>query len=120
MNAYVMPGLKRKYMPKVINPNEIIEAVCYYFGLTKKDISNKCRKRDIIYARQMAIYLLCLNTNLTLVYISTMFGDAITDHTTVLHSRDKITSYLTQRLQPFEINFAQNDLNKIQNLISNN
>lgn len=123
MNYTMMPGLKMAYMPKILKatrPDSIISAVCDYFNVSKKEISTKCRKRDIVYPRQMAVYLLCFNTDLSLKAISLLFGESITDHTTVIHSRDKIVSYLTQRLKPFETNFAQDDLNQIQNLISKN
>lgn len=117
LSPYVMAGLKSQYMPgslKTVKADEIIEATCTYFGIERSEISEKCKKRHIVYARQIAIYLLCYNTSLTLKRISELFGQAVTDHTTVIHARQKINDYLSQKLQKFDINKTKQDLINIE------
>ena len=50
--------------------------------------SGQSRGRDVVNARQIAMYLIRRMTNLSLNDIGKAFGDR--DHTTVLHSLDKV------------------------------
>lgn len=72
---------------KVISPSDIIIKGCDYFGLTKKQLIEKNRKRELVNARHMIIHLLCKNTIYKLSYIAKLMGFA--DHSTIIHSRDK-------------------------------
>lgn len=51
-------------------------------GITVKDLKGRCRTRAIVEARQIAMYLLRLYTDLSLIKIGKWFNR---DHTTVLH-----------------------------------
>lgn len=51
-------------------------------GITVKDLKGRCRTRAIVEARQVAMYLLRLYTDLSLIKIGKWFNR---DHTTVLH-----------------------------------
>jgi|GEM_PF-3115651 len=68
--------------------DKIIGIVVEYYGFTFAKMSIKSRKREIVHARQIAMYLLSTRTHLSLKSIGEMFGNM--DHTTVIHARDSI------------------------------
>ena len=70
------------------NSEQIIEAVCNYFGITKADIVGKKRNKEIVEPRMIAIYMIEEMLELPLVSIGQLFGGR--DHTTIMHARDKI------------------------------
>jgi chromosomal replication initiator protein len=63
---------------------EIQKAVCAYFGLTPEGLVSKVRKREIVQARQIAMYLSRILTKSSLSSIGAQIGGK--DHATVLHS----------------------------------
>ncbi len=71
-----------------LSPDEIIEAVCKYFDITKQDIIGKKKSKEIVEPRMIAIYLISEILEIPLVSIGKIFGGR--DHTTIMHSRDKI------------------------------
>ncbi|MDR0692657.1 MAG: chromosomal replication initiator protein DnaA [Prevotellaceae bacterium] len=64
--------------------NEIQKAVCSYFSLTPESLLSKVRKREIVQARQIAMYLSRSMTKASLSSIGSQIGGK--DHATVLHS----------------------------------
>ena len=74
-----------EYIP---TPESIIEYIAKYFGLDSEVLQGQSRGRDIVNARQISMYLIRRMTNLSLNDIGKAFGDR--DHTTVLHSLDKV------------------------------
>lgn len=72
-----------------LTPENIIEAVCKYFNVTKADLIGKKKNKEIVEPRMIAIYLINEMLDLPLVVIGKHFGGR--DHTTIIHARDKIT-----------------------------
>lgn len=72
-----------------ITPDKIISVVCDYFNVSYQDIIGKKKNKEIVEPRMIAIYLISEILNLPLVNIGKLFGGR--DHTTVMHSRDKIS-----------------------------
>jgi chromosomal replication initiator protein len=72
-----------------LTPENIIEAVCKYFGVTKADLVGKKKSKEIVEPRMIGIYLINEMLDLPLVVIGQHFGGR--DHTTIIHARDKIT-----------------------------
>lgn len=70
------------------NAEQIMKAVCDYFGITKADIVGKKRNKEIVEPRMIAIYMIGEMLELPLVSIGGLFGGR--DHTTIMHARDKI------------------------------
>ena len=64
--------------------NEIQKAVCSYFCLTLENMLSKGKKREIVQARQIAMYLSRRMTKSSLSSIGAQIGGK--DHATVLHS----------------------------------
>src|SRR5690349_4472176 len=84
IHFYAIPGL-RPQPSKVKHYEFIIETVRDHFGIPKLDkITGKCRKRTLVYPRQVCCYLLAKHSNLTMAAIGNLFGGR--DHTTVIHS----------------------------------
>lgn len=78
-----------------ISPELIMQEVASYFGLTLQDLTSPARRRSIVQARHVAMYLCRTLTDLSLPQIGSLFGGR--DHTTVLHSIRKIDSSLKQQ-----------------------
>jgi chromosomal replication initiator protein len=72
------------FTPKLITVEKIRDAVCNYFALSVDDISTKSRKREVVIARQIAMYLSKLLTKNSLSTIGALIG--MRDHATVLHA----------------------------------
>ena len=121
LSSWAIPGIKPELMPKIKRKTDadiIIEAVCSYFGLHKADILARCRKREIVYARNMVSYFLYYDAHMTLNGIAQKLSPALTDHTTALHGRDKIKEQLTLKLPAGIISQTEKDVNQIQNLFT--
>ncbi len=80
---------------KLVNNNqrelsvtEIQKAVCAYFCITPENLVSKTRKREIVQARQIAMYLSRSMTKASLSSIGAQIGGK--DHATVLHSYNTV------------------------------
>lgn len=94
-----------------LTPDKIITVVCDYFNVSYQDIIGKKKSKEIVEPRMIAIYLISELLNLPLVNIGKVFGGR--DHTTIMHSRDKIT-------QDIKVNKkTQTLVNDIRNLLNN-
>ena len=74
-----------EYIP---SPQVIITYICKYYNLDEDVLRGQNRGRDVVNGRQIAMYLIRRMTNLSLSDIGKEFGGR--DHTTVLHSLDKV------------------------------
>ena len=73
---------------KVISSSFIQETVAKYFNIDPKDIAGAKRSNDIVFPRQIAMYLCRTVPQLSLPQIGKDFGNR--DHTTVMHACNKI------------------------------
>lgn len=123
VSAWAWVGIKPIYRPKKIKrpttADDIIQVVSAYTGIEEKLMKKRTRKTEVVYARYLAIYLICFNTNLSLVSIGELFGDVLTDHTSVRHGREKIKEYISQKLPVGVQNQTQLDLINIEELLNN-
>jgi hypothetical protein len=67
---------------------EIQKAVSKYSGLKINELKSEGRARELVFARQLAIYLIRENLSIGFREIGKYFNDR--DHSTVLHSYNKI------------------------------
>ncbi len=67
---------------------KIQKIVANYFGIGIDDLKSKKRNKEIIFPRQVAMYLARLHTDESFPKIGSEFGGK--DHSTVIHSCDKI------------------------------
>ena len=77
---------------KEVTPEFIIQVVADHFNLTPLDILSQKRNKDIVYPRQIVMYLCRNMTDTPLQNIGKSLGGR--DHTTILHGIDKITNDL--------------------------
>jgi chromosomal replication initiator protein len=75
-------------------PDEILDIVAGFYGVTIKDLTGPRRSKVFIKPRQMAMYLLREETDSSLPQIGSVLGGR--DHTTVIHGCDKIAESLDQ------------------------
>ncbi len=68
----------------VIDPNKVQAEVAKRFSIELADMKSACRSKDLVIARQVAMYLLRQLTDYSLPAIGKSFGGR--DHTTVLHA----------------------------------
>ncbi len=73
----------------------IMEEVADHFSLTVDDLCSPSRSRQLVTARQLAMYLTRELTELSLPRIGKAFGGR--DHTTVMHATKKISALMQER-----------------------
>ncbi|MCX6601880.1 MAG: chromosomal replication initiator protein DnaA [bacterium] len=72
---------------------KILALVVEHFRISPEILRGKSRKREIVFARMVAMTLMCEDTALSLKAIGAQFGGR--DHTTVMHARDTIQNRRT-------------------------
>lgn len=81
--------IKNNIRPKkTVAIKDIVKIVAEQYGLSEDVIYEKTRKKEIVRARQVAMYLLREDFNISYPLIGQKLGDR--DHTTVIHSHLKI------------------------------
>ncbi len=81
---------------RVITPQLIMDTVAEDFGIESKEMLSKKRSRDVAVPRQIAIYICRELTDLSYPAIGKAFGGR--DHTTVMHSCDKVNEMMQNDL----------------------
>jgi chromosomal replication initiator protein len=69
-------------------PPEVVKHVARYYGLKVQEIKSKTNSKQIVFPRQVAMYLLKKVTDLSFPEIGKLFNDK--HHSTVMHSVEKI------------------------------
>lgn len=81
--------IKNNIRPKKnVEIKDIVKIVADQYGLAEEVIYEKTRRKEIVRARQVAMYLLREDFNISYPLIGQKLGDR--DHTTVIHSHLKI------------------------------
>ncbi len=75
-----------------VDPEEVIRTVAQTFGITVDSILGRGRSRQVALPRQIAMYLLRVESNISLPQIGEYLGGR--DHTTVMYGCEKITDLL--------------------------
>jgi chromosomal replication initiator protein len=83
-----------------ITPKLIIDKTSQMFGLSVEEIIGASRRRPLVTARQIAMYVFRELTDLSYPAIAREFGGR--DHTTVIHAVDKIGTLMRERRQIYE------------------
>jgi len=71
-----------------LNIRQIAQAVAEYYHISLEDMCGKQRDKHIVMPRQVAMYLMRQETQVSLFEIGQLFGGR--DHSTVLHACEKI------------------------------
>lgn len=80
--------------PRHITPRLIIEKTAQHFDIKLQELTGPKRDKGIVMPRQVAMYLLRSELHLSFPKIATELGRK--DHTTALHSVDKVERLLSQ------------------------
>jgi len=75
---------------EVLTADAIIDTVCRYYSVSREDVLGKKKNKEIVLPRMLCIYLITEMLSLPLAKIGQIFGNR--DHTTIIHSRNKIAS----------------------------
>jgi chromosomal replication initiator protein len=81
--------------PLLITPQLILDQTASMFGLSIEEITGRSRRRPLVTARQVAMYVMRELTDLSYPGIAREFGGR--DHTTVIHAVEKITTLMRER-----------------------
>ena len=90
--------------PQIISDIDVVSAVSKHFGVSQDQLRSKSRQKMTVLSRQVAMYLLREETDLSLSAIGKLLGGR--DHSTVLHGHEKVS------------NLLENDINFKSTLLS--
>ena len=96
----VLADLLPPTTPRNITPQLILEETAKMFGWTVDDLCGKSRRRPLVTARQIGMYVMRELTDLSYPRIAEAFGGR--DHTTVMYAVDKIKRQMTEKHQTFD------------------
>ncbi len=73
---------------KSIGPRDILDAVCKFYTVDYKDLIGKGRKKELVWPRQISIFMMRKEINSSYPTIGQELGGR--DHTTAMHAFNKI------------------------------
>jgi chromosomal replication initiator protein len=83
-----------------ITPKVILDATADAFGFTVEDLCGPSRRRPLVNARQIGMFVFRELTDFSYPAIAREFGGR--DHTTVIHAVDKIAALMKERRQTYD------------------
>ncbi|WP_349945492.1 chromosomal replication initiator protein DnaA [Lacrimispora sp. BS-2] len=101
-NKEITVELAEEALKDIISPNDkreitpelVIQVVADHYGITPLDISSQKRNKEIVYPRQIVMYLCREMVGTPLQMIGKYLGGR--DHTTIIHGIEKITTNMTK------------------------
>lgn len=96
----VLIDLLPPVVPRVITPELILDETAKMFGFTVEDLCGRSRRRPLVIARQIGMYVFRELTDFSYPKIAEEFGGR--DHTTVIHAVEKIKALITERHNVFD------------------
>ena len=97
---------------KSITSKDIIESVSKFFDVSNKDIIGKSRKKELVYPRQITMFLMRKEINNSYPTIGNELGGR--DHTTAIHAFNKMAKEVEDNEK------TKQDIESIKQLIYNN
>jgi len=96
----VLADMVAASQPRQITAQQILEMSASHFGFTMEDLCGPSRRRPLVMARQIAMYLFRDLTDFSYPAIGREFGGR--DHTTVIHAYDKISGLMKERRNVYD------------------
>lgn len=101
-NKEITVELAEEALKDIISPNDkrevtpelVIQVVADHYGITPLDISSQKRNKEIVYPRQIVMYLCRDMVGTPLQMIGKYLGGR--DHTTIIHGIEKITAEINK------------------------
>lgn len=84
----ILTSLTNIQQSKIMSFDEILKAVSDFYNISINDLIQKNRKKEIVYPRQIAIYLIRNELKYSYPNIGSKLGGR--DHTTIMYTCDKI------------------------------
>lgn len=97
---------------KSLSTKDIIEAVSRFFDVHVKEISGKSRKKELVYPRQITMYLMRKEANISYPTIGHELGGR--DHTTAMHAYNKLDKEIEENER------IKQDIESIKQLLYSN
>jgi chromosomal replication initiator protein len=86
--------------PRQITPKVIMDSVATTFGFSVDDLCGTSRRRPLVNARQIGMYVFRELTDFSYPAIAREFGGR--DHTTVIHAVEKVSGLMKERRQIYD------------------
>ena len=80
----------KPHTPLMLSPAEVLNGVSRYYHVAEELVRGKQRGKDIVWPRQVAMYLMREETNASLQQIGAELGGR--DHTTIMHGWERVHS----------------------------
>ena len=96
----VLGDILTNTQPRPITPDLILEKTSEMFGFSIDEIRGQSRRRPLVTARQVGMYVMRELTDLSYPAIAREFGGR--DHTTVIHAVEKIGGLMKERRQIYD------------------
>jgi chromosomal replication initiator protein len=100
MAEQVLSDILDANRPRQITPRVILEATAEAFGFSVEDLCGTSRRRPLVNARQIGMYVFRELTDFSYPAIAKEFGGR--DHTTVIHAVEKIGGLMKERRQTYD------------------
>lgn len=107
----ILADVLKRTQQRAIDARQIIDTVSVYYNLPTDDLCGKCRKKEIVRPRQIAMYLLRKESSMSFPSIGEYFGGR--DHTTAMHACQKIGKLMDEEEK------IQNDISMIKERLYN-
>lgn len=98
--AEILSDLLEADRPRQITPKVILDATAETFGFTVEDLCGTSRRRPLVQARQIGMYVFRELTDFSYPAIAREFGGR--DHTTVIHAVEKVAGLMKERRQVYD------------------
>jgi chromosomal replication initiator protein len=100
MAEQVLSDILDANRPRQINAKMIMEATSTAFGFSVEELCGTSRRRPLVNARQIGMYVFRELTDFSYPAIAREFGGR--DHTTVIHAYDKVSRLMAERQQTYD------------------
>lgn len=100
MAKEVLGDIMRGGELRPITSDQILTATAAKYGFTVDELISKSRRRPLVTARQVGMYLFRELTDLSYPQTAHIFGGR--DHTTVIHAYEKIRNLMNERAQIYQ------------------
>ncbi len=96
----VLSDILDAHRPRQITPKGILDATSAMFGFSVDELCGPSRRRPLVMARQIGMYVFREVTDFSFPAIAREFGNR--DHTTVIHAVDKIGELMGERRDVYD------------------
>ncbi|HRW41965.1 MAG TPA: chromosomal replication initiator protein DnaA [Microthrixaceae bacterium] len=98
--AEILADTIKSTKPRQITPALILTQTAEYFKMDVEQLQSRSRTRNLVHARQIAMYVCRELTDLSYPQIGREFGGR--DHTTVIHAYEKVAALMQEKHETYE------------------